>query len=140
MHEAYRDIRDRIKEEPKWWDENGVPRYDDFHPRFCPDIYAPEVILLHIQCQDCHEDIMVEMSYSEWGGIISGKKSDPFSKIIRKFKKTGGDFPFHYGDPPNHDCPGAGESMNCIDIAIVQFWQRKTFDWRRKINLEVKNA
>ena len=27
------DITERIAETPKWWDENGAPRYMEFEPR-----------------------------------------------------------------------------------------------------------
>ena len=42
MKANYADILIRIKEEPKWYDENGTPRYEKFHPSFSPDIYARE--------------------------------------------------------------------------------------------------
>jgi hypothetical protein len=33
MFQNYSDITERIAETPKWWDENGVPRYAEFEPR-----------------------------------------------------------------------------------------------------------
>jgi len=30
----------------------------------------------------------------------------------------------HYGDPPSVDCCAAGATMNCYDLAIVEFWRR----------------
>jgi len=32
MKAYFEDIMKRIKEKPKWFDSNGVPRYDDFKP------------------------------------------------------------------------------------------------------------
>ena len=40
MLNAYADIRSRIAEEPKWWDEEGVPRYCEFSHK--------ELSLIHI--------------------------------------------------------------------------------------------
>jgi hypothetical protein len=36
MLPSYDDIKSRIDDDPKWYDENGVPRYDDFHSKGCP--------------------------------------------------------------------------------------------------------
>lgn len=30
----------------------------------------------------------------------------------------------HYGDPPHVDCCAAGATMNCNDLAVVEFWRR----------------
>jgi hypothetical protein len=30
----------------------------------------------------------------------------------------------HYGDPPDVDCCPAGATMNCNDLAVVEFWKR----------------
>jgi len=32
---SYDDIRSRIKDAIRWWDDNGVPRYCDFSPEEC---------------------------------------------------------------------------------------------------------
>lgn len=104
MHEGYEDILSRITEKPKWWDANAVPRYDEFHPRYCPDIYSNQVILLRIACQDCGQQFDVEMHAG-------------FFETLNPPK-------LHYGDPPRHDCPGAGETMNCEDLAVLYVWHR----------------
>ncbi len=105
MHEGYDDIRSRIAEHPLWHDANGVPRYDPFHPHLCPSIYSNEVVLLRIQCQACHEPFDVEMHAGFFHSLGNPKK-------------------LHYGDPPRHACPGAGETMNCEDLAVLQVWTR----------------
>ncbi|MEA1904451.1 MAG: hypothetical protein U9M97_01030 [Candidatus Hadarchaeota archaeon] len=43
MQANYSDIIERIQEEPRWYDENGTPRYSEFHPKYCPNIYANQV-------------------------------------------------------------------------------------------------
>lgn len=118
MHENYKDITSRIAEPPKWWDENGAPRYDEFHPDYCPDIYAHTVILLRISCQNCGRQFDVEMSASA------------FSELNPRTA--------HYGDPPAHNC--TGDSMNCEDLAVLQVWRRLTSlkEWKRHPKLEGK--
>lgn len=114
MKENYRDIVSRISEEPKWYDENGVPRYDKFHPSFCPDIYSDTVILLRIACQSCGKQFDVEMHSSFFAPIKHPQN-------------------LHYGDPPNHGC--IGDSMNCDDIAVLEVWHREE-GWIRIKELE----
>lgn len=115
MLEGYEDILSRISEPPIWYDQNGVPRYEKFHPNMCPNIYADKVVLAEIACQECGEKFLVEMHASIWSDRDA---SDP-----RKW---------HYGDPPRH-CKGAGDTMNCEDIAIVECWHRSRplREWKR---------
>lgn len=115
MHAGYEDILARINEAPKWWDSNGVPRFDDFHPSLCPDIYTDHTGLFLIQCEGCHKRFLVEMHAS----VFDDALRHPPSK-------------WHYGDPPRHDgC--AGETMNCREIGILEFWSRTPVDreWER---------
>ena len=123
MHENYTDIRERIAEEPTWYDQNGTPRYGLFHPDMCPNIYADECVLLRIACQYCAEEFDVQMS----GGVLNH---------IENPKKL------HYGDPPIHEnnhgewC-AAGATMNCEDISVLQVWLRPDFGtWTRHPELE----
>jgi len=129
MKGIYSDITKRIKEEPKWYDENGVPRYEEFHPRWCPNIYADEVVLMEIECQECGKRMLVELSWSKTEKIFSGKMS-----LEERIKKR----LIHYGDPPFHDgdCI-AGVTMNSIPIRVVQFWRRSKGRWKRIRKLEV---
>lgn len=126
MKANYRDILSRIKEEPKWYDENGTPRYEKFHPDLSPDIYADEVILLEIACQNCGKRFFVEMNYS-----VIDKVMSPFAFPLSKDT-----WRLHYGDPPIHGC--VGDTMNCDDIKVIEFWQKENFGWKRKKNLEIK--
>lgn len=120
MHESYDDILERISEPPTWFDENGTPRYGEFHPDRCPNIYSHHVGLFLIGCQDCDAKFHVQMSANIW----SRELSHPPMK-------------WHYGDPPRHDCPGAGESMNCEDYAVLQFWTKENFgEWERRPEFE----
>lgn len=115
MHARYNDIISRIPEAPKWYDQNGVPRYDNFSPDYCPNIYSDGVVLLRIACQHCDRQFDVEMH------------SDSFAPIKHPQK-------LHYGDPPSHGC--VGDTMNCEDIAVLQVWYRKKLDWKREKKFE----
>lgn len=116
MHTGYNDIKERIDEEPTWYDVNGCPRYGEFTPEHCPNIYARTVVLLCIACQACGEEFCVEMH------------GDVFSDIEHPDK-------LHYGDPPIHDC--VGDTMNCEDLEVLQVWHRDSpGEWERHPELE----
>ena len=140
MRASYDDIRSRIQEEPKWYDENGVPRYCDFRPDKSSSIYAEEVVLLEIACQSCGERFAVEIFWDKMDFIRQDKKGKP-SEQLKAWLKGGRDgmCPLHYGDPPIHDC-AAGNTMNCIDVRVKEFWkQQGNFPkWVRIPELEVE--
>ncbi len=119
MKAHYDDILSRITEEPTWYDENGTPRFGQFHPDASPSIYSHVVVLLHIKCQACDQKFRVEMH----DGI--------FSNIVHPRN-------LHYGDPPIHECSGGGgDTMNCDDLAVLEVWHRVgTEDWSRRSDLE----
>jgi hypothetical protein len=122
MLNDYRDIRSRIPEEPKWFDANGAPRYDVFHPDLVPDIYADTAVLYRIHCQSC-------------GVVFQVAES---SNMIKQFTQRDGrtvetdvvEAQLHYGDPPAHGC--VGDTMNSIPLKVLQFWKRnKDHIWER---------
>lgn len=124
MLESYDDIRRRIPEPPKWFDTHGVPRYDDFHPSLSPNVYAKEVMLYEIACQNCNARFLVE---ENWSMIEHTKRSSLSERVAGKR--------IHYGDPPCWEC-AVGATLNCEDIQTIQFWVRKGMDWERKPELE----
>ena len=139
------DIRKRIKEAPKWFDSNGVPRYEKFHPDLCPNIYADEVVLLKIACQDCGRRFLVEMNWGRFSCLLSGRKIPSFRERLMGWKKLSDAekkeewSPIHYGDPPIHGC--VGDTMNVYDLQVIQLWARaKKFPWTktRRRRLEIK--
>lgn len=123
MHCSYTDIRDRIAEPPKWWDESAVPRYAGFAPTRCADIYANEVALTEIECQYCGTKFLVCFS--------SRTSTLPVSHQIENLT-------LHYGDPPDMECCAAGPTMNSVMIKVVEFWRRndQTWTWERDSSLE----
>jgi hypothetical protein len=126
----YADIRRRIPEPPLWFDSDGVPRYDPFHPEMCPNIYADEVALFEIECQSCGERFLVEGHGDKMDYILRNRK--PLSERVADWC---------YGDPPRHggvNCP-AGDTMTSIPVRCVEFWRksRTVFDWVRVPDLEI---
>jgi len=122
MIHHYPDITSRIAESPKWFDSNGVPRYGEFSPDLCPNIYARQVCLFEIACQNCDQRMLVEASCKRFG--------DQLDILIREKA-------LHYGDPPDHGDCLSGPTMNSIGKRTVQFWKRgKLAEWARVPELE----
>lgn len=130
MLQDYPDIRSRIAKEPTWFDNNGTPRYRDFHPSLMPDIYADECLLYEIECQGCGLKYLVAES---WCKHLNGwRGDDPVAPLSMRVRRKS----IHFGDPPCFTC-ASGATMNCIDIKTVQFWRReRAGEWRRVLELE----
>lgn len=126
MHHDYSDIMSRIPEQPAWYDQNGVPRYGNFAPEMCPNIYADTIVLLAIACQACGQPFQVELSY------------DAFDNL--RYHERGAEVPkpkeWEYGDPPVHGC--VGDTMNSVPIAVLECWKhrKRGFGYRRFKSLE----
>ena len=130
MNHSYHDIISRIPEPPKWWDEFAVPRYCDFSPDHKANIYADQVVLLEIACQNCNERFHVAMSQSKTDRTIYNRQS-----------LLGDVDALHYGDPPNTDCCLSGATMNSIPLRVLEAWHRDIpilMDWERVPELERK--
>lgn len=125
------------KTSPQWWDENGVPRFVTHHPKFCPNIYANEVVLLEIACQSCERRFDVQMCRSSMDEVrarMMGIRGCSLEQQVR-------DNTIHYGDPPRHDDPNdggcvSGNSMNVHDLRVKEFWKRVD-EWQRVPELEI---
>lgn len=138
MIRTYEDITKRLGA-PLWYDDQGVPRYDAFEPRMC-GIYAAAIAFLEIQCQTCEARFKVA---SEWTLLDGARLREPrvVPKVPHALSEDTdpwdaiGDF--HYGDPPQHDgCP-AGGTMNSVPIRVIEYWERRDFDWTRRAECEV---
>lgn len=128
MKHHYKDIRSRIKEEPKWWDENGVPRYCGFSPDETSNIYAREAVLLRIACQRCQQEFDVCLSCFTLKEFLDETPS---------LKKRIEDESIHYGDPPNAGCCPAGPTMNSEPLRVLEYWHKVYLEWERVHDLEV---
>jgi hypothetical protein len=117
----YDDILERIQEEPKWWDEHGVPRYAVFTPGRA-EVYVDECCLLRITCQNCGTDFDV---------CLSRSRHDPpsLAELIETRVLA-------YGDPPNSGCCNAGSTMSAVPRRVLQYWNRVRGDWLRDERLE----
>jgi len=116
MHRNYTDIIEAAAPlEPIWFDSNGVPRFKPFTPNMIPDIYANQVVLYEIACQNCGRKFLVS------------EETDSFHHI--KISDRIMTHKLHYGDPPNVDCCTSGPTMNCVDLRVVEFWMKDTEDW-----------
>lgn len=135
MNHHYRDITDKLGE-PKWWDEHAVPRYCDFTPDESADIYANEVVLLHIECQSCRTPFRVCMSASapriNWYETKEGGPTVVYPDLADSIDEL------HYGDPPNAGCCPAGPTMNSVLVRVIEFWERSRdpWGWKRRDDLE----
>jgi hypothetical protein len=123
MLNSYQDIRKRIPDPPLWFDENGTPRYDEFHPSQLPNIYAKEAVLYEIGCQSCDKRFLVatcehRLAMAKFMDLYGLATTETW--ISSSLRNDGGSL--HYGDPPAHDC--VGDTMNCLDFKVVQFWRR----------------
>lgn len=127
MNHHYSDIRDRIPEEPKWFDENAVPRYCEFEPNKVAGIYAAEVVLAVIACQTCQRRFNVAFSMSRFNFYGGESLAD---RVGRR--------QLHYGDPPNVQCCASGPTMTSDMLRVLQFWNKKdNLEWRRVAELEI---
>jgi hypothetical protein len=115
MKEAYVDILSLTDRDPVWYDPNGTPRYCEYLPEVMPDVYARVIVFMRIACQCCGRQFNVGMSAGTFDWLTTVKPRE-----------------WHYGDPPRHNCLGAGETMNCTDIAVLRAWHRtQAAEWVR---------
>lgn len=118
MHGSYEDITD-VMGEPRWWDENGCPRYCGFGTQRLANIYAVESCLVLIECQSCGREFKTAFSRSRYDVALHGSLAD----LIRH--RT-----LHYGDPPNTSCCPTGPTMNSIPIRVLEYWSGRDADGR----------
>lgn len=150
MHHHYADIRERIRADPRWWDEAGVPRYSRFHPTQTANIYAQECCLLLITCQGCGTEFQVALSQSHMGQYqdaelslradrICEPSSEQLDQAMQEAKLSHATRLglIHYGDPPNVGCCPAGATMNSIPVRVMEFWVLEAGRWERKTELEI---
>lgn len=125
MHHTYHDITDKLGT-PLWYDEHAVPRYCKFAPTEVANIYAKQVVLFRIACQGCFKMFAVAES---WSSPVQIFGRDLASQIL--------DGSLHYGDPPNAECCG-GTTMNCLDLYVIEYWERIDFEWVRNAKYEIE--
>jgi len=126
MHQYFGDIIEKLGE-PLWFDDCGYPRYCKFDPDEVSNIYAKEVALLEIACQNCGHRFKVAIHHEGYN-----RKYERFSWMENENYKNLG-----YGDPPNIRCCGSGPSMTSDEIKVLEFWSQNMLDWIRHPEFEV---
>lgn len=127
MLREYDDLTSRLGA-PLWWDDNGAPRYDPFSPRML-GVYDHLAALVLIACHCCGEEFRVAVSWSDHAFVTGALPippdagpRDPLRDRLPRPRTAPGRY--HYGDPPRHGC--VGDTMNCNDLRVLEFWER---DW-----------
>jgi hypothetical protein len=133
MFNDYSDITERIAEPPKWWDEQGVPRYAEFDPYRVANIYAQETALVEIACSACWRRFEVAFSVPGPGLEETIGSCSTLREAIEKGE-------IHYCDPPNYGNCRRGASMTCYDLRVLQYWSRanEKRSWVRNERLEIE--
>ena len=119
MHRNYSDITSLTDDPPKWHDENGVPRYCDFHPGRLANIYSGEAALALIECQGCRTPFKVAFSELNLRHELWDESKKTRIAFLSDLITNGS---LHYGDPPNTQCCATGATMNSIPIAVLEYW------------------
>lgn len=134
MLRDYKDIISRISEEPIYWDDNGVPRYEPFSPEDL-GVYDDIAIYYRIACQNCRKEFHVASSSNTTDRLINGSLANiSFEKMKPNIKRMVEHL--HYGDPPRHNC--VGDTMNVFDMEVLEAWEQysNNFEWVRHPELE----
>ena len=119
MKQNYSDIRSKIADPPLWYDESGCPRYCDFLPGRASNIYAEEMALLEIACQNCGQRFIVAVSQDSYDRVL-------YHRVLSQEKEI------TYGDPPNIGCCPVGPTMGSNTIQLLELWRRgKGLGWER---------
>lgn len=135
MHREYDDIISKLGE-PLWYDGNGTPRYSEFSLGKC-GIYDDLVVFLRIRCQRCGWEFKVASEMVVMDRLLRSYIPEDWQPTLPN-PGEGGIGSFHWGDPPRHEhCP-AGETMNCVDCEVLEFWDRRneSRDWKRRAECE----
>lgn len=135
MLPAYDDILKLTAEPPKWFDENGVPRYAPFHPHMLASIYLSEGALLDVSCQLCERRFQAAVSaVNSWEQMKASndRPERSLTDLIRGRE-------VHYGDPPNVGCCEHGAFSSSVPHRVLEFWTRRADItlWVRDSSLEI---
>jgi len=110
--------------QPRWWDENGTPRFAVHHPSLCADIGASEVALVKIACQACLQVFEVQMSWgmrraAEHAAFGHGQHGgSPAIHVVTELSDFVEARTLHYGDPPYHEHARCTRSRSCAAARV----------------------
>ena len=131
MLPRYDDIRALTDAEPMWFTEDGVPRYAPFTPSML-GIYDTIAALAVVRCHSCGANIHVGIGRPRYR-FTTTPGGDAF---VDEFSPQRLVAVWGPGDPPRHDCPGAGETMTADVVGFLQVWERRADEWARCSELE----
>jgi len=129
MKSDYADILALTDQEPLWFTKDGVPRYASFHPKML-GVYDRSAVLARVACQSCGAEMLIGDGAPALT-LHSLSKGEVAEITIERFATR-----WTCGDPPRHNCLGAGETMGAVELEIVEAWERIDFDWQRRTDLE----
>lgn len=135
MFNDFSDIRSRIDEEPSWYDDNGTPRYGEFHPDLISSIYATEVSLIDVMCSICFKRFSCA-KYIDISVLADFAISNNGNPTIKKASIGAWDeacdldlIKYKYmckwdDDPPNHISDGChiGSCSLSMTLGVIQYW------------------
>ena len=139
MNRPYSDITSKLGE-PKWWDDQCVPRYCEFKPDEC-GVYDCLVVFFEIQGQACARPFRVVGSWDHMRVLIRTQKSlaeiipNPTDREAVALFVHFGDPPFHHDDGQGNECH-AGATMNSEPVRVLEWWARENLTWVRKPEFE----
>ena len=115
--------------EPAWYDENGVPRYQEFHPYGCVNKRALEAFLVEVRCQACGRAYPVAITWDGNPQYLAGMALGPGLPLSQGHSAPNSSL--HYGDPPNVGCCNSGHTMSSDFVRIIQAWTREKLRWQK---------
>lgn len=134
MHRHYADLLALTSEPPKWWDDNAVPRWCEFSPHAL-GVYIDQAALIEIKCQACERPMLVAASWGRTDATIGAIRRGEDVSSIKSLADFAESRDLRWGDPPNHNC--GGDSMSSEPVRVVEFWDRISWEWERRPELEV---
>ena len=145
MYPLYEDILELAGDrQPLWWDSNGVPRFQPFHPSLVPCIYADEALLMIIECQACRRKFDVGLFWDLHDALVGVGPIDrkdleaPINRSRLSSSIQAGEIPY-YGDAPWHtinEYQCSGTTMTGKTLLIKEFWSHMSEGWVRKPEFE----
>ena len=131
MLPRYDDIRALTAAEPMWFTEDGVPRFAPFAPTML-GVYDNFALLAAVRCQSCSQVTPVGAGITRFVfHVIADHQINVDEYTVERFVNE-----WTMGDPPHHNCPGAGETMTADTVGLIEVWQRPHFEWERRADLE----
>lgn len=128
----YKDIIESAGVDPKWYDENGVPRFCEFHPWRAVRPDAHEAFLIEVGCQDCGRLFKVAMT---WLKSDAEDGVSEFSGLPLSSGKA-----FQYGALPNVGCCQIGPTMSSDFVGVLEGWRRASMQPWEKLDAKAMSA